>query len=304
MPLVVETVKKFFGKEPRRDVNPDEIVAMGAAVQGAILKGDVDNVLLYDVTPLTLGIRGKDDVMFKLITRNTSIPCKVEETFYTSEDNQEDVQIMVFQGEREEASKNKLLGTFVFEDLPPGRAREVAVKVCLSIDADGVIEVTATNPKTGRSQNVKIESNGGLTDAEIERMLADAEANKESDRILRETRVADAEADAELKGATKDLDKDYFKEAPADLQAQLRATIEELTALRQSPDKSLEALVETTKKLKDTRIAIGDAFNKASETSSDASDNDGDAPEAAEEQDNSADEGSAPKASKTGGPSL
>ena len=261
MPLVIDTVKIFFGKEPRRDVNPDEIVALGAAVQGAIMSGKVDNVLLLDVIPLSIGIRAAGDVMSVMVARNSSIPTEVTDVFSTAADNQRNVEIMLYQGERAKASDNKLLGSFVLDGIPPAKAATPQIEVKLSIDADGVLQVTAKDLKTGRAQHITVKANGGLSDEDVARMLKDADANAEKDRLFREGLKAEAEADYELKEAAADENEAYFIQAPEELKKQFAETVKELTEARQNKD--VPALLEKTQKLKDVRMAIGEAFGSA-----------------------------------------
>lgn len=268
MPLVVETVKGFFGKEPRRDVNPDEIVAMGASVQGAILDGKVENVILLDVIPLSIGIKTKGNVMTPLIERNTPIPTEFKDVFSTAEDGQRQVDIFIYQGERPIASDNKLLGHFALTGIPPAKAGEPQIEVSLGIDADGVLKVEAKDLKTGRVQKITVKANGGLSEEEVERMLKDAEANAEKDRKLRETITAMANAEAELKEADADTKEEYFTSAPEELKKQFTDTVKELTEARAKKDTA--AVLEKTQALKEVRFAITEAFNNASPANDDA----------------------------------
>ncbi|MEZ0224042.1 MAG: molecular chaperone DnaK [Alphaproteobacteria bacterium] len=264
MPKVVEVVKQFAGgKQPRQDVTPDEIVAMGASVQAAILQGGVEDVLLLDVIPLSIGIRTKGDVMAALIPRNSTIPTEFKDIFSTAEDNQPNVDIQIYQGERAKASENKLLGKFTLDGIPPAKAGTPEIEVSLNIDADGVLNVSAKDMKTGRAQKVTVKANGGLSEDEVAKMLKDAEANAEKDRKFREAQAAEANADYELKSSAKDPEQDWFKSAPQELKDQFNTAVKELAAARTKKD--LEQMVEKTTALKNIRTAIGEAFTAASQ---------------------------------------
>ncbi len=261
MPKVVEVVKNFTGKEPRRDVTPDEIVAMGASVQAAILQGNVDDVLLLDVIPLSIGIKISGDLMDKMVPRNTTIPTEAKGVYSTYQDNQPNVEIQIYQGEREKASENKLLGKFSLDGIPPARRGEPQIEVSINIDADGVMKVEAKDLATGKAQKVTVKANGGLSEAEIARMLKDAEMNAEKDRKFREAAGADANAEYALKQAKGDETQDYFLQAPEELKQQFAETVKELTDARKL--KNVEAILEKTEKLNNVRIQIGDAFRAA-----------------------------------------
>ena len=182
MPKVIETVKNFFGKEPNKSVNPDEVVAMGAAIQAGVLQGDVKDVLLLDVTPLSLGIETLGGVSTKLIEKNTTIPTKKSQVFSTAEDNQPAVSIRVLQGEREMATDNKMLGNFELIGIPPAPRGTPQIEVTFDIDANGIVSVSAKDKGTGKEQKIQIQASGGLTDEEIQKMVKEAEANKEADK--------------------------------------------------------------------------------------------------------------------------
>ena len=207
MPKVQEEVEKLFGKAPRRDVNPDEAVAVGAAIQGAVLGGDRKDVLLLDVTPLSLGIETMGGIMSKIIQKNTTIPTKGQQTFSTAEDNQPAVDIKVFQGERELVQHNKLLGDFKLDGIAPARRGQPQVEVTFDIDANGIMHISAKDKATGKENKITIKSNSGLTEAEIQDMIKDAELNAEADKKARELIDARNSAEAQLHEVKKDLEE-------------------------------------------------------------------------------------------------
>jgi molecular chaperone DnaK len=207
MPKVQEEVEKLFGKAPRKDVNPDEAVAVGAAIQGAVLGGDRNDVLLLDVTPLSLGIETMGGVMSKIIQKNTTIPTKGQQTFSTAEDNQPAVDIKVFQGERELVQYNKLLGEFKLDGIAPARRGQPQVEVTFDIDANGIMHISAKDKATGKENKITIKSNSGLTEAEIQDMIKDAELNAEADKKARELIDARNSAEAQVHEVKKDLEE-------------------------------------------------------------------------------------------------
>jgi molecular chaperone DnaK len=205
IPAVQEAVEKFFGKKPSKGVNPDEVVAVGAAIQGGVLTGDVKDVLLLDVTPLSLGIETMGSVMTKLIDANTTIPSKKSQVFSTAADNQPSVEIHVLQGERPMAGDNKTIGRFHLDGIPPAQRGTPQIEVTFDIDANGIIKVSATDKATNKSQDIRIEASSGLTDEEIEKMKAEAEANAESDKAAKETADKLNEADGMIFQTEKQL---------------------------------------------------------------------------------------------------
>lgn len=238
MPLVQETVKKFFGKDPRRDVNPDEAVAVGAAIQGGVLTGSVKDVLLLDVTPLSLGIETLGGVMTKLIEKNTTIPTKASQTFSTAADNQTAVTVHVLQGEREMASANKSLGRFDLADIPPAPRGMPQVEVTFDIDANGILHVSAKDKATGKAQSIVIKASSGLTEEEIKNMVKDAEAHAAEDRKFHELVTVRNTADNMIHAVTKSLNEAGDKVSADEKQA-IEKAIEELKETLKGNDKDL-----------------------------------------------------------------
>ncbi|MEC6824159.1 molecular chaperone DnaK [Photobacterium piscicola] len=237
MPMVQKVVTDFFGKEPRKDVNPDEAVAMGAAIQGGVLAGDVKDVLLLDVTPLSFGIETMGGVMTTLINKNTTIPTKANQVFSTAEDNQNAVTIHVLQGERKQAVHNKSLGQFNLEGIQAAPRGMPQIDVTFDLDADGILNVSATDKATGKAQKITIQASGGLTDAEIEKMVQEAEANKDADKQFEELVTARNQADQLIHSTRKQMTEagDSFPEAE---KTNIEAAITALEAVKSSDDKA------------------------------------------------------------------
>jgi molecular chaperone DnaK len=260
MPRVVEIVKEFFGKEPHKGVNPDEVVAMGAAIQGAVLRGDVKDVLLLDVTPLSLGIETLGGVFTRLIDRNTTIPTKKSQVFSTADDSQTAVTIRVSQGEREMAADNKMLGQFDLVGLPPAPRGMPQIEVTFDIDANGIVNVSAKDKATGKEQQIRIQASGGLSDADIERMVKDAQTNAEADKKRRHLVDVKNQADGMTHSVEKNLKEHGDKIPAAD-----KATIEkDLQALKDAlAAEDATAIEERLQTLTESSMKLGEALYKA-----------------------------------------
>jgi len=259
MPKVIEVVKNFFGKEPNKSVNPDEVVATGAAIQGGVLQGDVKDVLLLDVTPLSLGIETLGGVFTRLIDKNTTIPTKKSQIFSTAEDNQSAVTIRVFQGEREMASNNKLLGQFDLVGIPPAARGMPQIEVTFDIDANGIVNVSAKDKATGKEQQIRIQASGGLSESEIEKMIKEAEENAEADKKKKEVIDARNHADGLIHQTEKNL-KEHGDKISEDDKKKIELDLDELKKVKDSED--LEAIKTKTEQLVQSSLKLGEAIYK------------------------------------------
>ncbi len=285
MPKVVETVKEFFGKEPNKSVNPDEVVAIGAAIQGGVLGGEVKDILLLDVTPLTLAIETLGGVATPMIPRNTTVPTSKTETFSTAANNQTQVQIVITQGERTMSSDNKTLGTFVLDGIPPAPRGVPQIEVTFDIDASGILKVTAKDKATSKTQHITITGAVGLSDDEVKKMQDEAEKHKEEDQKKAGQIEAKNKADAMVATAEKAL-KDAGEQVPAEVKNKVEEKVKAVKDVLAKEDADKEELESATKDLSDTLSEIGQAMYGASQ-SSDASSG-GEAPEEPKENSTSA----------------
>ena len=267
MPKIIETVKNFFGKDPSRGVNPDEVVAIGAAIQAGVLQGDVKDVLLLDVTPLSLGIETLGGVFTRLIDKNTTIPTKKSQVFSTAEDNQSAVTIRVLQGEREMAADNKLLGNFDLVGIPPAPRGLPQIEVTFDIDANGIVNVSAKDKSTGKEQQIRIQASGGLSDEEVERMVKEAEENAEADKKKRESVDAKNQADSLIHQTEKNIKEHGDKISEADKKI-IESDLENLKKAKDSED--LNEIKSKTEALVQSSMKLGEAIYKQNPQSADS----------------------------------
>ncbi|MBB3952300.1 molecular chaperone DnaK [Aureimonas jatrophae] len=265
MPKVQETVKSFFGKEPHKGVNPDEVVAMGAAIQAGVLQGDVKDVLLLDVTPLSLGIETLGGVFTRLIDRNTTIPTKKSQVFSTAEDSQNAVTIQVYQGEREMAADNKSLGRFNLEGIPPAPRGVPQIEVTFDIDANGIVNVSAKDKGTNKEQRITIQASGGLSDADIDKMVKEAEANADADKKRRAAVEAKNQGESLLHSAEKSL-KDYGDKVSETDRKAIEDAISDLQAELDQPEADADAIKAKSDKLAEASMKLGQAMYEAAQS--------------------------------------
>lgn len=275
MPKIAGAVKDFFGKDPHKGVNPDEVVAIGAAIQGGVLKGDVKDVLLLDVTPLSLGIETLGGVFTRLIDRNTTIPTRKSQVFSTAEDNQTAVTIRVFQGEREMAADNKLLGQFDLVGIPPAPRGMPQIEVTFDIDANGIVNVSAKDKATGKEQQIRIQASGGLSEEDIDRMVREAEAHTEEDKKRRTAVEAKNQAEGLIHATEKNLGE-FGDKVSEDEKKSIETALEELKAAVAEDEPDPDRLNAKTEALTQASMKLGEAMYKAAQAEQDAQDTGGD----------------------------
>jgi molecular chaperone DnaK len=268
MPRVIEEVTKFFGREPHKGVNPDEVVAMGAAIQAGVLQGDVKDVVLLDVTPLSLGIETLGGVFTRLIDRNTTIPTNKSQIFSTAEDNQSAVTIRVFQGEREMAADNKMLGQFNLENIPPAPRGMPQIEVTFDIDANGIVSVSAKDKGTNKEQKITIQASGGLTDEDIERMVREAEENAEGDKARRELVEARNQAESIVNSTEKSLEEHGDKVDPTTVEA-IELAVAALKDDLAKDDVTADKIKAGIQNVAEASMKLGEAIYKATQDEGD-----------------------------------
>jgi molecular chaperone DnaK len=266
MPKVIETVKKLFNKEPNRSVNPDEVVAIGAAIQGAVLQGDVKDVILLDVTPLSLGIETAGGVFARLIDRNTTIPTNKSQVFSTAADSQTAVTIKVFQGERDIASSNKLLGEFNLEGIAPAPRGMPQIEVSFDIDANGVVKVSAKDKATNKEQQIRIQSSGGLSEEEIKKMMRDAEENASSDKVRKELIEAKNQADSLIYETEKSL-REHGDKVDSATKNSIEEELKNLKEIVAKSDANVDEIKKSTESLMQNSMKLGEQIYKNSQAS-------------------------------------
>ena len=281
MPKVREVVESFFGKKPHTGVNPDEVVAMGAAIQAGVLQGDVKDVLLLDVTPLSLGIETLGGVFTRMIDRNTTIPTKKTQVYSTAEDNQQAVTIRVFQGEREMAADNKLLGQFDLVGIPPAPRGVPQIEVTFDIDANGIVNVHAKDKGTGKEQQIKIQASGGLSDSDIDQMVQDAEKFADEDKKRREAAEAKNNADSLVHATEKQL-AEHGDKIDADLKSQIEAALAEAKTALESGD--TDAITSKSQALTELAMKMGQAIYEKEQASAASPEGEGEEPKPEEEE--------------------